>query len=260
MLQDYFKFDEIIGRPAFIFISGAQGIGKSKISADLANYYQSKGKKVVTISLDDFYLTFDQQQELAAKGNPLLKYRGLPGTHDIDLAIATLSALDSGVPVLIPRYQKALRQGRGDRADFEQITGPVDIVILEGWCLGFRRLPDDYLFENYGDYKAEDIRKINQLFEIEKLYKFADAFVHYKPKDIAFVTEWRWEQEFALKLCQGQDVGLTREEVEDFVSRFMPIYHYYLPGLELGVSSDRFKLSIQFEVDFDRSVLSFKQF
>jgi len=40
----------------------------------------------------------------------------------------------------IPKYSKALRQGRGDRLPLEQwtiIEKPVDIVILEGWMLGF---------------------------------------------------------------------------------------------------------------------------
>ncbi len=65
----------------------------------------------------------------------------------------------------IPRYDKSLRHGRGDRASFtnwtkifgnnklnilsdfivfNQITiGPIDVIVLEGWMLGFQALNDD---------------------------------------------------------------------------------------------------------------------
>ncbi len=40
----------------------------------------------------------------------------------------------------IPRYSKALRDGKGDRApagDWTNVTGEIDIVLFEGWMLGF---------------------------------------------------------------------------------------------------------------------------
>ena len=40
----------------------------------------------------------------------------------------------------IPSYDKSLRKGRGDRVPLNQwrsITSPVDIILLEGWMLGF---------------------------------------------------------------------------------------------------------------------------
>lgn len=41
---------------------------------------------------------------------------------------------------LIPFYDKSLKNGNGDRAnpsEFKLINGPIDLVILEGWMLGF---------------------------------------------------------------------------------------------------------------------------
>ena len=35
---------------------------------------------------DDFYLTQAQRQDLAQQIHPLLKSRGVPGTHDVPLA------------------------------------------------------------------------------------------------------------------------------------------------------------------------------
>lgn len=43
----------------------------------------------------------------------------------------------------VPQYDKSLHKGRGDRAPFGRwltATGPVDVVILEGWMLGFTPL------------------------------------------------------------------------------------------------------------------------
>ena len=55
----------------------------------------------------------------------------------------TFSAIISNGPgqsMAIPRYSKALRDGKGDRApasDWTNVTGKIDIVLFEGWMLGF---------------------------------------------------------------------------------------------------------------------------
>ena len=38
-------------------------------------------------------------------------------------------------------YDKSLNNGKGDRADpskFRKVEGPIDLVIVEGWMLGFK--------------------------------------------------------------------------------------------------------------------------
>jgi D-glycerate 3-kinase len=39
--------------------------------------------------------------------HPLLATRGVPGTHDIDLAINTINAVCSGLPTPITRFDKS---------------------------------------------------------------------------------------------------------------------------------------------------------
>jgi D-glycerate 3-kinase len=42
---------------------------------------------------------------------------------------------------LIPFYDKSLKNGNGDRAnpsEFKKVSGPIDLVLLEGWMLGFQ--------------------------------------------------------------------------------------------------------------------------
>ena len=65
------------------------------------------------------------------------------GTHDLQLAMSTMHALlnmrrgssSSPPTVRIPRYDKSLRDGRGDRVveqHWQQVSEPVDVVLLEG--------------------------------------------------------------------------------------------------------------------------------
>ena len=70
-------------------------------------------------SLDDFYLTAAEQSLLARRhpDNELLQYRGNAGTHDLRLLNESIAALKCGKSVLLPVYDKALLDGRGDRVD-----------------------------------------------------------------------------------------------------------------------------------------------
>ena len=43
--------------------------------------------------------------------------------------------------VFIPQYNKSLNNGKGDRVDpskYRKVDGPIDLVIVEGWMLGFK--------------------------------------------------------------------------------------------------------------------------
>jgi len=75
--------------PLFIGISGSQGSGKTTLNRELVKTLKSEpyNLSIVNISLDDLYLTNKEQNEVAEAnaGNELLKYRGSPGTHDVEL-------------------------------------------------------------------------------------------------------------------------------------------------------------------------------
>ena len=75
--------------------------------------------------------------------------RGQAGTHDIELAHQTLKQLKSATSesseVGLVRYDKSSNEGRGDRAPaskWQQVKGKVDVVLFEGWMLGFKPLTD----------------------------------------------------------------------------------------------------------------------
>lgn len=105
----------------------------------------------MVISIDDFYLAHADQVQLAAthSDNPLVQHRGQPSTHDLGLAISVLSSLRARREVTIPSYDKSAFGGQGDQVPQDEWTQlnrsgqrPIDVVILEGWCLGFRALDD----------------------------------------------------------------------------------------------------------------------
>lgn len=111
-------------------------------------------------SIDDLYLPHSFQKSLADSQprNPLVQHRGQPSTHDILLGKEVFSQLASRKPnVRIPSFDKSLYDGQGDRTDSatwkvvnRDGEPPVEVVIFEGWCVGFKSLGDTQL-----EYKWE---------------------------------------------------------------------------------------------------------
>jgi len=249
---------------------------------------------LVCISIDDFYLTYEQQQRCAQTNstNPLLKYRGNPGTHDIQLGYRILTKIlepneNSEVAVQIPSYDKSLQGGRGDRLPLSQwpvIHLPADIVLLEGWCLGFKSLSIQDLKDMYSSHQGNNdlkkhifryhfhhLMKINdELKQYEQFwYPFIDAFIHIIANDIEWVYQWRLEAENTMKsqtLISEMKNGmgtLTQKEVYDFVDRFMPMYEICLPQLiqygffgnnRGGIPIDKIHRNLSIFIDFERNI------
>ena len=80
----------------FLGLSGGQGAGKTTITSllnlILTNYFK---KKVCIFSIDDFYKTLDERKKLSKNIHPLLKTRGVPGTHDTKFMTNYLNKIKS---------------------------------------------------------------------------------------------------------------------------------------------------------------------
>lgn len=151
--------------PLFIGVQGPQGIGKTTITTSLLATLSAPphSLKLAVLSLDDFYLPHAGLASIANKHptNKLLHGRGQPGTHDVPLIVHVLSALASintegpDVQVKVPVFDKSLMGGEGDRLPTGRIiSGPVDVVLFEGWCMGFYPLAEEDLRHVYDTIAA----------------------------------------------------------------------------------------------------------
>lgn len=189
--------------PLFVAIQGPQGSGKTYLTSGLKDVLASQphNLNVVVLSLDDLYLTHSGLKELrdANPGNRLLAGRGLPGTHDIPLGSLILTILKSinspqlksSSSVYLPIFEKSLNGGEGDRlspSEWVQVHGPVDVFVMEGWCMGFSSISFKELRavwegsavgENMRSWcRIEDIKAVNErLREYERFWEMFDAFI-----------------------------------------------------------------------------------
>jgi D-glycerate 3-kinase len=145
-----------LGRPIVAGLCGTQGSGKSTMAAFLKLLLEQKGLTVAVLSIDDIYLTLPQRERLAAEVHPLLKTRGVPGTHDVGLGLALMDVLTSGpAEVSLPRFDKA-EDTRAAADTWPRVMAPVDVVLFEGWCVGALPQSDEALAAPINALERED--------------------------------------------------------------------------------------------------------
>jgi len=221
-------------RPVLVAVNGCQGSGKTTVCDYLRAALEADyGLAVVSLSLDDFYLTRAQRQDLAQTVHPLLATRGVPGTHDMTLLNHTLDALlDPAAtgPVAIPRFDKAV-DNRRPVDEWDRISGRVDLVLLEGWCMGARRQSTAQLAEPVNalerdrDPHGHWRTYVNGVLarEFEPLYQRVDEWVMLCAPSFNSVYHWRLEQE--QKLAASSAVG-ELDQIMDAAQISQFIQHY----------------------------------
>jgi len=220
-------------KPLFLGINGAQGTGKSTLAAFLQlALEESEGWHVAVLSIDDFYLTKAEREHLSKTTHPLLKTRGVPGTHDLQLlstCIEQLRNLSSGSKLSLPHFDKA----QDDRASVESwpsATGPIDLIILEGWCVGSRPQPPDALTKPVNELERDkDPDGKWRQFVNEQLKKgYAELFTelnflfYLQAPDFEAVFRWRLEQEkkLAAKYPDHGPEIMDRKNIEAFIQHY----------------------------------------
>lgn len=219
--------------PLLVALNGSQGSGKTTLCAWLCAYLQAEhGVRAVALSLDDFYLGRQQRAELAHAVHPLLATRGVPGTHDMTLLQTTLDALLAPArpaPVAVPRFDKA-RDDRRPRSRWDNIEGRVDIVLLEGWCLGVQPEPAAALAQAVNELeRQEDPDALWRGYannalrrDFLPLYERVDKWVMLAAPSFDCVYRWRLEQEHKLALATRGDQ--QRVMSDEQVARFIRFY------------------------------------
>ncbi|KAI1491457.1 P-loop containing nucleoside triphosphate hydrolase protein [Biscogniauxia mediterranea] len=273
-------------KPFIIGLNGVQGVGKTTLVRALAAALRrDEGLETLVCSIDDFYLRRADQEALARAhpDNQLVQVRGEPGTHDVPLLRSFFASLCAGEPTQVPSYDKSLHGGRGDRAPasgWAAVNGPgqprVQVVIFEGWCVGFRALGADEVLARWRDanegegekgngkqnprsstlrrHRPEHLAFVNEALRAYDgaVTDLLDAFIHVDAEDLSWVYDWRLEQEVALRREKG--AGMTDDEVVAFVDAYFPAYELFTDKLRAGLFPGRPGRHLRLVVGKDRKV------
>jgi D-glycerate 3-kinase len=240
-------------------VNGSQGSGKSTLAALLVILFkQMLGLSSINLSLDDFYLTRAERQRLAQDVHPLLATRGVPGTHDIGLALKTIEALKTQAQVLIPRFDKA-QDDRFSHAQWPSVLAPVDVILLEGWCLGIDpQQPTDLLepvnmLEAEEDAEAQWRTYVNDTLaqEYRQLFDQLDMLLMLKAPGFEQVIDWRLrqEQKLAARISSDSSRLMSREALQRFIAHYERLTRHALASLPC-------KADVVFQLNRDQGIES----
>lgn len=222
---------EKIGRTFIQGLLGGQGTGKTTLGIVLNILLHHLGKTFLSISLDDIYKNYADRQKLRDR-RPDLIWRGPPSTHDIDLGIEVFQQLrdrplNKSQAIAIPRFDKSLHNGAGDRTDPE-ISYNADIVLFEGWFVGMRPLPIS-AFRNFvppilSECDRDFALECNaNLYNYLPLWEYLDGLIVLVPEDYQYSLQWRIEAEH--KLVNSGKTGMSDQEITQFVEYFWKALH-----------------------------------
>ncbi|KAK5141604.1 hypothetical protein LTR04_002536 [Oleoguttula sp. CCFEE 6159] len=263
--------------PFFLGLNGVQGAGKTTLVSALCNTLRSPPYNLPTIvlSIDDLYLSHSAQVALAQRHpyNPLVQHRGQPSTHDLALGVSVFNAIKQRQPFHLPVYDKSAFNGQGDRADGSTWIAvnqpgekPIEVVVFEGWCVGFRPLSEEQLERKWREAKAREEagegrgrlgrHNLADLQFVNESLKGYDALTNTfgaqstetqrwkltlesDAENTQYVYDWRLQQEAAMRAAKGVDY---------------PAYELYTETLRSGVFDEQKGKQLRLVVGKDRKV------
>ncbi len=217
-------------------ISGSQGIGKSTLLKILEKNIQLFfNKKVITLSLDNYYLSKLKRKELAKKIHPLLITRGVPGTHNIKELIKAIKNFDNSYyPYFLPIFDK-LKDDVSKKNT--KINFKADILILEGWCCGSTPIKKKYLHRNINKLEKNfDEKKVwrnyyNEMLKDDyyRLFSLFDKIIYLKTPSFKYVLNWRIKQEKMMK--KNNNKIMTKNEIQKFILHYEKLTKWMMKTL-----------------------------
>ncbi len=218
-------------KPVIISFNGAQGSGKSTLTqfiSLLLNHHFHRHS--IAISIDDFYLSKQQRTQLSQNIHPLLKTRGVPGTHDIELAIKTLKHLKictPSNPCYIPVFHKAFDE-QAPKSEWLKIKSACDIILFEGWCNHAPVQSTISLEQPINTLEQkEDTQKIWRTYANEqlknyhkRLFSLCDQLIFIQIPGFSKVYEWRSVQEKKLASTSHQNHIMNNKTLLRFIQHY----------------------------------------
>lgn len=226
-------------RPYLLGISGLQGSGKSTLARELKLQAEAQGLPTEVLALDDFYYSRSERESLAHQIHPLLKTRGVPGTHEIELLMSVLAALPHAsekLPVTYPRFDKG-RDTRMPPSRWPKIARAPKLIVLEGWALGIKPQLQAALEEPVNAMERDEdpdgtwrhwVNK--QLRGYQPLWRKLDALVVLQAPNWEVVRQWRSQQEEEL-LARHAPLAMDAKAMEHFLAHFERLSRHALATL-----------------------------
>ena len=182
-------------------ISGSQGVGKSTLSILLKIVIEKiYKKKVMLLSVDNYYLSKAKRLKLAKKVHPLLVTRGVPGTHNIKKLYQDIIQFNKQkFPISIPHFDKI----KDDVTTKRNKISNAQILLLEGWFCGSLPIRTKYLYKNMNQLESKyDHNKVWRKYynsmlknEYKKVFNMFNKKIYMKPPSFKYILKWRSLQE-----------------------------------------------------------------
>ena len=207
LLSQAYKFKNKFSDRKIIGISALPGTGKTTLGKWLEAISLKLKFKVAVISIDDFYLPYGEMK-LAIKNNPWNVSRGFPGSHSVLLMRETLLNWKLDGQLKVPVFDKSLRNGLGDRSHWR--TDHPDLLIIEGWFLGVKPLPNDFndntlitpsLTSHESSYRLNIQKNLKEYLDI---WNLIDNIWQLKPIKFEYMNLWKSNQENEMFIKKGK--------------------------------------------------------
>ncbi len=199
-------------------LSALPGCGKTTLCDWIVLASKTLGWSVASLSIDDFYWPGEELARRMA-GNPWGVPRALPGSHDLKLMALALDQWRQTGELIAPRFDKSLRQGKGDRSGWVRSTP--DLVILEGWFVGAvisDEAPSPQLLDLHhltSDELAFRTDLIQILPTYSSIWNRIDRLWHLRAERNSSSRLWKHQQMDTQKKRTG--VQLPKSDLKNFV-------------------------------------------
>ena len=207
-------------------IAGSQGSGKSTLTAVLKlvleKFYK---KKVMLLSIDDYYLSKNKRLKLSKKIHPLLITRGVPGTHNIAaLRKDIINFQKKKFPIVAPLFNKL----KDDISSKKKIIKKAEILLLEGWCCGSTPINREYLFNNINHLESTlDKNKLWRQYynsqlqkDYKKVFSLFDQQIYIKAPSFTYILKWRYAQEKRNALKSKDKKFMKKTDLRKFIQHY----------------------------------------